>query len=92
MNTELFDRVLAHIEAHPHMWDQNVVWHSTCGTRHCFAGFVEIIGGLGTDSGPREIDGALGVSSDEGIWLSGVDRTLDDFRRFREAGGIPEAS
>ena len=51
-------RVLAQIEAHPETHDQGA-WHSSCGTRHCVAGFfTHLSGPLG-----RYMDRQLGTAT-----------------------------
>lgn len=43
-NTELLQRTLAHIEAHPDQWDQTMWATKTeCGTAYCFAGWTVAI-------------------------------------------------
>lgn len=41
INWVAFNNALNNILNHLEMWDQEV-WHSECGTRHCFAGWVEL--------------------------------------------------
>ena len=36
---ELPRKIVAQIEAHPETWDQGS-WHSSCGTKHCIAGWA----------------------------------------------------
>ena len=36
---ELPRKIVAQIEAHPDTWDQGT-WHSSCGTKHCIAGWA----------------------------------------------------
>ena len=41
MNLERHRQVIAHILAHPESWNQ-AVWHSDCGTEHCYAGLAQM--------------------------------------------------
>lgn len=47
VNVELLQKTLAHIEAHPKLWDQT--WWRTervgCGTAYCFAGWAAMLSG-----------------------------------------------
>jgi len=42
VNKELIRQVINHIIDDPDTWNQTV-WHSECGTSHCFAGWVDVI-------------------------------------------------
>ena len=44
MNIANIKMVLDKIKAEPHLWDQDH-WHSFCGTRHCFAGWAQVMSG-----------------------------------------------
>jgi hypothetical protein len=43
-NIELLQKTLAHIEAHPETWDQEL-WVNDCGTTACFAGHAVQLAG-----------------------------------------------
>jgi hypothetical protein len=49
-NTELLNRTLNYIEAHPKEWDQDA-WarRDQCGTAYCFAGTTVMLSGLPLD-------------------------------------------
>jgi hypothetical protein len=50
--------IVARIEAEPGSWQQDA-WHSSCGTRHCIAGFATVLSGaLG-----KYLDKQLGTST-----------------------------
>jgi hypothetical protein len=51
-------RIVTQIEAHPETHDQGT-WHSSCGTKHCVAGFAtHLSGALG-----KFLDKQLGTST-----------------------------
>jgi hypothetical protein len=43
-NVELLRATLAHIEAHPETWNQQM-WSNECGTAFCFAGHAVVLSG-----------------------------------------------
>ena len=42
MNLERHRQVIERIKAEPVNWGQ-YIWHSPCGTRHCYAGWAEVL-------------------------------------------------
>ena len=54
------------ILSHPETWDQST-WHSECGTKHCFAGWCQILAGKPKDSEKAKQDAkeALGLTEFE---------------------------
>lgn len=42
LNRELMQKTMDQILLHPETWNQSV-WHSDCGTSHCFAGWAQNI-------------------------------------------------
>ena len=89
MNKDNFKKVLDQIEQHPETWDQDI-WHSPCGTQHCFAGWAEILAGheqsLDHFTVQKHAIDYLAIHLDEADWLFDADRTLADFRDVLENG------
>jgi hypothetical protein len=82
MNRELHERVIAQIKAHPETWDQSV-WHSSCGTKHCYAGWAQILGGGQANEGTAREDAIqlLGLTKAEADYLFWLWRTVDELER-----------
>ncbi len=87
MNLDLYQRVLDQIKANPETWDQSL-WHGSCWTKHCFAGWAEILSGqtpekyyFGTRSRAAR---ALKISVSQAEYLFHADRTLADFAVYLE--------
>jgi hypothetical protein len=81
MNKENFQKVIDEIEKNPDSFDQKN-WH--CGTKHCFAGHAQILGGFTINPKTTRRDARifLDVSKNEADWLFNPSRTLDDFKNF----------
>jgi hypothetical protein len=85
MNKENFRLALEQIKAHPEQWDQGV-WH--CGTRHCIAGWGQILSGKPADSGTARRDARIffDLGYDEADCLFGAGATLEEFEAALEDG------
>lgn len=98
MNTELFNRVLAHIKAHPEEWDQGSYRkpESDCGSACCLAGHAVLLAGTPYEraaiNGPIWVwvwpvaERLLQVSYPQANWLFDPDRTLEDFEAVAAHG------
>jgi len=77
---------IARILECPQSWDQTVVWHSPCGTRHCIFGWCEIVAGIRTrpDRTFDEVRQLLGLSATDAAWLAAPERTLAQIRWFAD--------
>jgi hypothetical protein len=78
---KLAKAVLNQILQHPETWDQNQ-WH--CGTKHCFAGWSQILGGSQPDmaSVQEEARTFLGIERFEADELFGRSCSLNKLYRF----------
>lgn len=91
---ELLRAVVNHIIDDPESWDQ-VEYHSWCGTKHCIAGWAQVLGGADVSSGEWRMSLSLDASSDamkfleltsdEACWLFSYDRTFDEIHEFAKA-------
>lgn len=81
MNRENFKIVLDKIESDPSCWKQSL-WH--CGTKHCFAGWAQILSGNkpNEETVRRDATRFLDVLWVEASYLFNPRRTLEDFREF----------
>jgi hypothetical protein len=81
MNLENFNKVLAVIEADPSKWNQGE-WHSECGTKHCIAGWSQILAGRKANINTVRGDARefLDLTSFEAEWLFNPRRTIDNFK------------
>ena len=63
---KLLKTAINRILADPASWDQ-ASWHSACGTRHCLAGWCQILGGRPAKSSEARADATelLGISLSE---------------------------
>lgn len=99
MNLDLFNRVLAHIKAHPEEWDQEKYTPHICGSACCFAGHAVLLSGgtIPTDyeranytkypeSVPRQAQALLDLTDEQTDWLFDCERTLEDFEAVAEHG------
>jgi len=86
MNTENFQRVLEKIEACPAEWDQGS-WH--CGTKHCFAGWAQILSGKPANDATARVDARewLGLTRYEADYFFSMVRTLEDFQAGYDKDG-----
>lgn len=44
VDADLPAKILEQIEQHPESWDQTL-WHNSCGTTHCIAGWAIVLSG-----------------------------------------------
>ena len=67
---ELARAAVNQILAHPESWQQSA-WHSPCGTKHCFAGWCQILSGkpLNADTSKQDAREALGFSESDANWF-----------------------
>lgn len=74
------------ILAHPESWDQTIIWHSSCGTRHCLFGICQIIAGLepNHDNCFQEVRELLNLSVPDAAWLCAPNRTIGQIRWFAD--------
>ena len=92
MNRENFKRVLDTIKANPDSWNQKV-WHTDCGTAHCFAGHAQLLAGhMRTSEHARNhaMD-FLEITTPESDYLFDHMRTLADFESVFEDGFYGES-
>jgi hypothetical protein len=84
---DLLDAIIEQIEREPHTWDQGV-WHSSCGTQHCVAGWAEVITGnydntyVNLDINLNLESDLLKISPENGRYLFWTHRTLDEIKQF----------
>ncbi|HMP07606.1 MAG TPA: hypothetical protein PJ982_14750 [Lacipirellulaceae bacterium] len=80
---DLLVAVVNHILQHRETWDQKE-WHSECGTKHCVAGWTQVMGGqpMDEDCVVDDAEELLGLSYDEANYLFSSDRTLYEIRAF----------
>lgn len=83
---ELLRAVVNQITQHREMWDQTN-YHSDCGTKHCVAGWAQILGGRPvTHRYPNiEAQALLGLSDVDAAWLFAGHRTLPEIYSFAKA-------
>ena len=95
MNTERLGEIIGIITKWPERYDQTL-WHRSCGTAHCIAGWCEIIA-TGKEwswdtpefSLPDKAQEYLDINEDERYWLFCIERSLQDIKNFWEFEGIP---
>lgn len=89
MNKENFKLILDKIKKDPNSWDQNE-WHSTCGTKHCFAGHCQIEMGRSINADTVREDAAefLEIPPTESWVLFDVENTIEDFEDILTRGHI----
>ena len=82
---KLLKTAVNQILAHPNTWDQTH-WHSSCGSKHCIAGWCQILAGHVADEGcvTSQAQEALGISMADRAWLFAPIRTLAEIYRFAE--------
>lgn len=82
-NMVLIQRVLAQIEARPETWDQSI-WHTDCGTAHCFAGWAQVLEGLPASvfSVVDDARKALGFTPYEAAHYFASNRTLEELKEL----------
>ena len=80
-NVKLAVEVLNHILDNPDLWDQRD-WH--CGTTHCFAGHVQIMGGRPerAETCPQDMIDLLQCSAEDARWLAYSLRTLLELHAY----------
>ena len=79
MNEVNFRLVIDKIKSCPAEWDQSQ-WH--CGTKHCFAGWAQVLSGNPQSSlfVRRDARKFLGLSRDEADYYFASNRTFEDFQ------------
>jgi hypothetical protein len=82
---KLLKAAVNQILAHPETWEQTL-WHSSCGTKHCIAGWCQILSGKPAvpDLAKEEARAALGISPFEADYLFHGYRTLGEIYYFAE--------
>ena len=80
-NIRLAVEVVNHILDNPDLWDQ-YEWH--CGTTHCFAGHVQIMGGRAENAKKcfNDLIELLGVCEEDADWLTNSRRPLSDLHAY----------
>jgi len=75
-----FIEIIEHIKAHPESWDQ-ADWHSTCGTKHCIAGWTQIKAGKEPNwlEAASDASDYLGLTEYESQYLFASCRNMHDF-------------
>ena len=84
MRVDRFIQVLDKIEAEPEHWEQSR-WHSSCGTKHCFAGWAQLMSGKEDGWGCTAREDAmewLELTDVEAQHLFHTNRTIADFKEF----------
>lgn len=83
MNIENFKLVLEKIKSSPCQWDQSA-WHSSCGTKHCIAGWAQILGGAEANSETARMDARifLDLTMNEANFIFSSSRQMSDFDRI----------
>ena len=81
MNIERHNQIIAKIEADPESWNQKA-WH--CETKHCYAGYAQILSGKGSNNILVRHDARLWlqISKKEANYLFSRERTLEDLKNF----------
>jgi hypothetical protein len=87
LNRENLKLVLDHIKADPHSWEQDD-WHSECGTKHCFAGWAQILSGkpASNDTVIQDARIFLGLARAQAKYLFSCKRVLADFEAVLTEG------
>lgn len=85
VNLELYDQVLAHIEAHPEQWEQET-WleESECGTVGCFAGWAVVLGEGDRENVSSSASELLGLDHTQAGAIFSASQTLGGLRAWRE--------
>ena len=66
---KLLKTAVNQILAHPETWNQKE-WHSECGTKHCIAGWCQILSGKpSSDQAKEDAKEALGISESDADYL-----------------------
>lgn len=83
MNIKNYERVLDQIMQHSETWNQSS-WHNECGTKHCFAGWAQVLSGNRICGDTVEIDAGkwLQLNERQARYLYNPDRTVEDFQQF----------
>jgi hypothetical protein len=76
----------------PEKWDQSA-WHSPCGTKHCIAGWCQILSGNAKLEFSARGDSikALGISQEEADYLFDSKRTISEIYKFAESFSLNSA-
>ena len=80
-NVKLAVEVVNHILDNPDLWDQRE-WH--CGSTHCFAGHVQIMGGRAVWAATclQDMVDLLECSREDAAWLAYTGRTLSELHAY----------
>ena len=80
---KLLKTAVNQILRHPDTWDQ-ATWHSECGTKHCIAGWCQILSGnkVSACDAMRDARAALDISSADACWLFSGARSLGEIYHF----------
>lgn len=83
MNQARYQRVLDQITNHPETWDQTD-WHSPCETKHCVAGWAQIMSGQPASIARARADANLwlDLTHKETEWLFDAERTMAELVDF----------
>jgi hypothetical protein len=86
---KLLKTVVNQILAHPETWKQDS-WHSLCGTKHCVAGWCQLLSGKGQDSNTAKEDAqaALGLTDSEAAHLFRPGCTISEIHHFAANFGV----
>ena len=81
----LLKTVVNQILAHPETWRQQE-WRSSCGTKHCVAGWCQLLAGkpLLNSMAKEDAQAALGISDAEANHLFRLRCTLSEIYSFAE--------
>jgi hypothetical protein len=80
---KLLKTAVNQILAHPETWDQSN-WHSPCGTKHCIAGWCQILAGkpANDDTAKEDAMEALGLNEEEANTLFRASTSLPEIYYF----------
>lgn len=79
---KLLKTAVNQILLHPETWKQSA-WHSDCGTKHCIAGWCQILAGkTQSDMASQDAREALGLNPGDANWLFAPDRSLANIYFF----------
>jgi len=102
MKLERFRDIVTQIECNPESWCQEI-YHSSCGTAHCIAGWAEVHAGLSgihkhpeSDEDPfdttvRIAKKWLSLNGSQSRWLFDGYRDMEDFYAVLGVGSCPMA-
>ncbi len=77
---ELLKAAVNHILEHPEQYRQEI---THCGTTHCLCGWIQVLGGCGTDGDPVEDAARLtGLPIEHVAWLYSPERHLSEIHAY----------